>query len=270
MTEATPDAATPKLELLPSRQFPSWLAEQNLSLAFTTYQSGKLFLVGLQPNGRLSIFERSFNRAMGLWASPQTLYLSTLFQLWRFDNALEPGQAYQGYDRLYVPQVAWTTGDLDIHDVAVDAKGRIVFVNTLFGCLATPSETAQLRAALAAAVHQPPRGRGPLPPERARAERRARRVRDRGQPRGRRGRLARPPDRGRRAWSTSRRARWCSRASRCRTRRAGTTRATAGGSGCSIPAPAGSAMPTSSAGGSSGSTFCPGYAAASPFTGRSR
>ena len=123
MTEATPDAAVPKLELLPSRQFPSWLAEQNLSLAFTTYQSGKLFLVGLQPNGRLSIFERSFNRAMGLWASPQTLFLSTLFQLWRFDNALEPGQAYQGYDRLYVPQVACTTGDLDVHDIAFDADG---------------------------------------------------------------------------------------------------------------------------------------------------
>jgi uncharacterized protein (TIGR03032 family) len=141
MTEApTPDAAAPKLELLPSRQFPNWLAERNVSLAFTTYQSGKLFLVGLQPNGRLSIFERSFNRAMGLWASPETLYLSTLFQLWRFDNALEPGQAYQGYDRLYVPQTAWTTGDLDIHDVAHDAKGRVVFVNTLFGCLAVPSE----------------------------------------------------------------------------------------------------------------------------------
>src|SRR5262245_58254125 len=137
---STPPPATPKLELLPSRQLPAWLAEQSLSLAFTTYQTGKLFLVGLQPNGRVSIFERSFNRAMGLWASSETLYLSTLFQLWRFDNALQPGQSYQGYDRLYVPQVAWTTGDLDIHDVAQDAKGRIVFVNTLFGCLAMPSQ----------------------------------------------------------------------------------------------------------------------------------
>ena len=200
MTEApTPNAAAPKLELLPSRQFPAWLAEQNLSLAFTTYQTGKLFLVGLQPNGRLSIFERSFNRAMGLWASPETLYLSTLFQLWRFDNALEPGQAYQGYDRLYVPQVAWTTGDLDIHDVAEDAKGRIVFVNTLFGCLADAERGRELRAALAAAVHQPPRGRGPLPSERPGAQGRTRRLRDRGQPLGRGGRLARPADRGRRA-----------------------------------------------------------------------
>jgi hypothetical protein len=49
MTDAPP-AAEPKLELLPSRQFPAWLAEQNLSLAFTTYQTGKLFLVGLQPS----------------------------------------------------------------------------------------------------------------------------------------------------------------------------------------------------------------------------
>lgn len=46
-----------------------------------------------------------------------------------------------GYDRLYVPQVGYTTGDLDIHDVAVEASGRVVFVNTLFGCLATISQT---------------------------------------------------------------------------------------------------------------------------------
>jgi uncharacterized protein (TIGR03032 family) len=131
----------PLLEVSASRQFGAWLAEQHLSLAFTTYRSGKLFLIGLQPDGRLSIFERSFNRAMGLWASAGTLFLSTLFQLWRFDNALPPGHSHQGYDRLYVPQVACTTGDLDIHDVALDGSGRIVFVNTLFSCLATVSET---------------------------------------------------------------------------------------------------------------------------------
>ena len=129
------------LEITSSRQFPEWLAEQGISLAFTTYQAGKLFLVGLQPNDRLSIFERTFNRVMGLYATEQSLYLSSLFQLWRFENALEPGQLYQEYDRLYVPQVGYTTGDLDIHDIALDANNQIVFVNTLFGCLATISET---------------------------------------------------------------------------------------------------------------------------------
>lgn len=28
-----------------------WMAEQRVSLAFTFYQAGKLFLLGLQPNG---------------------------------------------------------------------------------------------------------------------------------------------------------------------------------------------------------------------------
>lgn len=129
----------PKLEILTSRQLTAWMAEQRLSLAFTTYQSGKLFLLGLQPDGRLAVFERTFNRAMGLCAHDRQLYLSTLFQLWRFDDALEPGQAHQGHDRLYVPQLAWTTGDLDVHDVAVTADGRPVFVNTLFSCLAVPA-----------------------------------------------------------------------------------------------------------------------------------
>ena len=93
-----PTEAQPQLELIPSRQFTAWLAEQRVSLAFTTYQSGKLFLLGLQPNGRLAIFERTFNRCMGLYADGQTLYMSTLFQLWRFENCLEAGHLHDGYD----------------------------------------------------------------------------------------------------------------------------------------------------------------------------
>lgn len=133
-------SAAPALELMGSRQFNSWLAEQRCSLAFTTYQTGKLFLVGLQPDGRLSTFERTFNRCLGLWGDGQTLWMTSLYQLWRFENALEPGQVADGFDRVYVPQVGYVTGDLDIHDVSVDADGRPVFVNTLFGCLATTSE----------------------------------------------------------------------------------------------------------------------------------
>ena len=117
------------------------MSEQQLSFAFTTYQTGKLFLIGLNPDQRLSVFERTFNRCMGLWGNGQTLWMTSLYQLWRFENVIPPGENVDGYDRLYVPQVGYTTGDLDIHDVTVDANGRVVFVNTLFGCLATTSET---------------------------------------------------------------------------------------------------------------------------------
>src|SRR5207253_1694384 len=83
----------------------------------------KLFLIGRGPDGRLSAFERTFDRCMGLFAAGPTLWLSTRFQLWRLENALHPGKLYQGYDRLYVPRVGYTTGDLDGHDVAVEASG---------------------------------------------------------------------------------------------------------------------------------------------------
>ena len=130
----------PRLEIHTSRQFPNWLAEQRISLAFTTYQAGKLFLIGLQPDGRISVFERNFNRCLGLWTDGQTLWLSTMYQLWRLENYIPSGQVANGFDRLYVPQAAHTTGDIDIHDLTIDSTGRVVFVNTLFGCLATLSD----------------------------------------------------------------------------------------------------------------------------------
>lgn len=123
-----------------SRHFASWLVEHSLSLAFTTYQSGKLFLIGTRPDRQVSIFERTFNRCMGLWANGQTMWMSSLYQLWRFANVLAPGDQHQGYDQLYVPQVGYTTGDLDIHDIVIEDSGRVVFANTKFGCLATLSD----------------------------------------------------------------------------------------------------------------------------------
>jgi hypothetical protein len=38
-----------------SRLFPTWLKSSGASLVFSTYQAGKLFFVGVQPTGRLSI-----------------------------------------------------------------------------------------------------------------------------------------------------------------------------------------------------------------------
>ncbi len=139
---ASPPAEAPWLEVLSDRHFPAWLAAQHVSLAFTTYQTGKVFFLGRHPDGRLAVFERTMNRSMGLWADGQTLWLSTLYQVWRFENALAPGQLHDGHDRLYVPRVGYTTGDLDVHDIVVEDSGRVVFINTRFGCLATLDEHA--------------------------------------------------------------------------------------------------------------------------------
>jgi len=76
---------------------------------------------------------------MGLYATTERLYLSSKYQLWQMDNVLSPGQLYNGYDKLYVPRLGYTTGDLDIHDVVVDSDGRLIFVATLLNYLATLS-----------------------------------------------------------------------------------------------------------------------------------
>ncbi len=130
---------TPPLEVSCSRDFQIWLLAQRCSLAFTTYQTCRIFFIGVGPKG-LSVFERYFDRAMGLAATPETLHLATRYQIWRFENVLERGERYRGYDALYVPQVGYTTGALDAHDVAIDGQGRVLFVNTQWSCLATLSE----------------------------------------------------------------------------------------------------------------------------------
>jgi uncharacterized protein (TIGR03032 family) len=126
-----------------SRGFADWLAQQRCSIAFTSYQTGQLFLVGVLPGRRLSFHQRHFTRAMGLWAGPQRIYLSSIFQVWRLENVLKPGEiANEGFDRLFVPRNAQTTGDLDVHEIGIQPNGgRLIFVNTSYSCLATFSPT---------------------------------------------------------------------------------------------------------------------------------
>ncbi|WP_196986951.1 TIGR03032 family protein [Caenimonas aquaedulcis] len=59
------------------------------------------------------------------------------YQIWRFDNLLAEDRTHEGGDRLYVPAASFTTGDVNAHEVAVQADGRPLFVNTAFSCLAT-------------------------------------------------------------------------------------------------------------------------------------
>ncbi len=132
---------TPKLELRPSRLFSAWLANVGVSIGFTTYQAGKIFLIGSNPEtGRISVYERTFSRCMGLGVGQdgRSLWLASLYQLWRFENFLEPGQTRDGHDAVFVPVEGRTTGDVDIHDVhPLGPTAPPIFVVTRFNCLAT-------------------------------------------------------------------------------------------------------------------------------------
>ena len=62
-------AASQALTISTFRQLQAWMAEQQLSIALTTYQIGKLFCLGLKANGELAVFECTFNRCMCLCPS---------------------------------------------------------------------------------------------------------------------------------------------------------------------------------------------------------
>lgn len=142
----TAPAASP---LMLSQRFSDWLGTADASLALTTYQAGRLFFIGRKPDGGIRAHERLIEQCQGLWTDGQSLWTSGLYMLWRFENVLQPGETTPaGADRKFVPREGRVTGRIDIHDIAmgeVDGARRPVFVNTLYGCLATVSDTASFR-----------------------------------------------------------------------------------------------------------------------------
>lgn len=140
-------AAEPAAPLLThSPGFAAWLHGAGGSLALTTYQAGRIFFIGLRPDGTVRAHERRIEQCQGLWTDGQSLWTSDRARLWRFRNTLKAGEATaSGADRFFVPLEARITGRIDCHDIGLLADGRPVFVNTQFNCLATLSDTASFR-----------------------------------------------------------------------------------------------------------------------------
>ena len=128
------------------------LAQLNVSVAFSSYQSGYLYFLGRGPGGP-HLHRTGIGKPMGIFAEPGGgLCLATFAQIVRFENMLAPHErANEHFDALFAPRIVHQTGSLDAHDVGVDASDRPIFVNTRFNCLATPT-----RGASFAEVWKPP------------------------------------------------------------------------------------------------------------------
>jgi uncharacterized protein (TIGR03032 family) len=118
----------------------AWMRRNQVSIAFTSYQSGRMYLLGSDPTGRLSFHERIYQRAMGIVGNSQRLFMGGLYQIWRFENILGDSQlANNMFDKCYVPRSALFTGAIDIHELGIRGDGTVVFINTKYNCLCTPS-----------------------------------------------------------------------------------------------------------------------------------
>ena len=166
-------AAQQQTTISTSRGFVDFLSTNRLSLALTSYQTGQLMLIGPLLDGRLSVFQRNFMRAMGLAATPQRLYLSTIAQIWRLENVLGRGSSPRSnrsiIDRLLRPAQC---PDDRRHRCSTSspssARAGLIFVNTKYLLPRRRSTPRMLQAALEAVLHLAAGAGGSLPSERSR------------------------------------------------------------------------------------------------------
>lgn len=124
--------------------FTALLVELGCALALSTYQAGKLILVGADGDGLVQL-PRSFPRPMGLAVEGRRMALAAGPQVVVLVNspALAPGypRAPNTYDALYLPQAIYPCGPLDLHDLAW-AGDELLAVNTRCSCICRIDQSA--------------------------------------------------------------------------------------------------------------------------------
>lgn len=124
-----------------SAGFSNFLTELHCSVAVSTYQTGNLFLFGPAKDDTLAICPIKLPRPMGMYYQNGSLWVGGQSFITRFNNILPKNVQHDGKDRIFLPQVRWTTGDIDCHDIVCESDGRLVFVNSLYSCLSAVSES---------------------------------------------------------------------------------------------------------------------------------
>ena len=116
------------------------LWEMGITLAFSTYQAGKVVFLSASPDGRLIQLPRTFYRPMGLALSGNRLAVASQWAIEVLENC--PSLAYgypqqpNTYDALYVPRATYYTGHNNMHDIEW-GRDALWGVNTAFSCLCT-------------------------------------------------------------------------------------------------------------------------------------
>jgi uncharacterized protein (TIGR03032 family) len=125
-----------------SESFPHWISQAKGAIVLTTYQAGKVAMIGWDGQ-QVTLLFRDFEKPMGMDTLGSRMLLATRRQVIELASAPllaheflegQPGR----YDALYLPRVAYYSGDVNVHDVAYGAEG-LWLVNTRFSCLASPS-----------------------------------------------------------------------------------------------------------------------------------
>ena len=118
---------------------PEILKQMNISVAVSTYQSGKVILLR-NDDDKINTHFRNFNRPMGVAVKPDRISIGCLNTIENYQNIpalIDKIEGSEKYDACYVPRNSQVTGAIDIHDMAWGENNKLWFVNTKFSCLCT-------------------------------------------------------------------------------------------------------------------------------------
>jgi uncharacterized protein (TIGR03032 family) len=116
-------------------QFPEILSHLNASILVTTYQAGKLLVLGAHE-GKLQISFLSYDQPMGLAVDKSRIAIGTRKQIHFLVPAHETLQPQSIYDGCFVSRSSSYTGSIHGHDLGWGKDGLWI-VNTLFSSLVT-------------------------------------------------------------------------------------------------------------------------------------
>ena len=139
--KAPPSEAKEQVKYSMSSGLVAFLKANKISFAATSYQSGRLYLVGWNPKGGLMVNEEHFTKAMGLHVHDKSLYMATSGHILRLENVLRDGEwINKQYTACFLPRAAYLTGIVDAHDVGLTKDNKVVFINTKYNCIAELSD----------------------------------------------------------------------------------------------------------------------------------
>lgn len=138
--ESVPSAAERTVRYEHSSDLAGLLAQIESSLIVSTYQAGKLVVVGAMDE-KLQLTFHNFDRPMGVAVDQQGSRMSVAARdkVWHLQNVpsiaerLEPAGAFE---KLYLTRSASITGNIQAHEMSW-CDDELWIVNTLFSCLCT-------------------------------------------------------------------------------------------------------------------------------------
>lgn len=125
-----------------SREFVEILRQLGISLLVSTYQAGKIAVLGANSKG-LSLSFHNFDKAMGIAVAPRQIAIGTATQIWFLRSApsiVARLDSTSEHDGCYLARSSHMTEEIHVHEMAW-CGDELWFVNTRFSCLCTLDES---------------------------------------------------------------------------------------------------------------------------------